>query len=115
VVAAEQGGDYCRGRVGGGGDVDVPPNRTVSGAVAVSGSVAAARRRSATRPRQRRGERSGGPKSEHVPTAPTSSASAPAAPDDAATARAAVAVIVVTVVDAATPGPAELAESAPEL
>lgn len=115
-MTAEQSGYYCRGRVGGGCNVDVPPNRTVSGAVAVSGSVATARRRSAARPRQRRGERAGGPEPEHVPTAPTSSAPAPSAPTDAATTRAvAVIVAVVTVVDVATPGPAELAESAPEL
>jgi len=114
-VTAEQGGDYCRGRVCGGGDVDVLSNRTVSGAVAVSSSVATARRRSATGTRQRRGERAGGPEPEHVPTAPASSAPAPAAPTDAATTRAGVVVAVVTVVDATTPGPAELAESAPEL
>jgi len=115
AVTAEQGGDYCRGRVGGGGDVDVPPNRTVSGAVTVSGSVATSHRRSTARSRQRCGERPGGPKPEHVPTAPTSSASPPAAPADAATGRATVVVAVVTVVDATTPGPAELAESASEL
>lgn len=115
-VTSEQSCDYCRGRVGGGdGDVEVLSNRTVSGAIAVSGSVAASNRRPAARSRQRRGERAGGPEPKHVPTAPTSSAPAPAAPADAATTRSAAVVSVVTVVNATTPGPAELAESAPEL
>lgn len=115
AVTAEQRGDDCRGRAG---DVDMPPGRTVPRAVsAFGGAIGDARLRSATRSRQRSGERAGVPEPEHVPTAPATPAPTPAAPGDAATARGAVVVAVVAVVDAtaAALGPAELAEAAPEL
>lgn len=120
AVTAEQGGDDRRGRAG--DAVDVPPGRTVSGAVSVfGGAVGGARLRSAARPRQRSGKRAGVPEPEHVPTAAAASAPAPAAPGDATArpaAAAAAVVAVVAVVDAtaaAALGPAELAETPPEL
>lgn len=114
AVTAEQGGNDRRGRAG--DAVDVPPSRTVSGAVSVfDDAVGGPRLRSAARPWKRSGKRAGVPEPEYVPTAAASSAPAPAAPDDA-TSRSTAVVAVVAVVDAtAALGPAKLAEAPPEL